>query len=719
MRTAQVVSSTGNRPLHLRHDKGLDEEQVSWVSRWGDLKWILDNPTKGSPTSISTLNWNFRLPDGSRLTDLRHRTLLDTFKRFVWSLLCAPGDGASAMAVGSIASLKVGVRALVSWMVEHGYSAIHQLDPNVLEGYRRDIPKLIGQDDYDAADPDECISRSQVMARITVVYRLWQQRHALAAAGIRPMPQIPWDGRSATELARSLVTKDKGQILPLPDEVAIPILNAASRLLGVPSDDVIRLVDQYYELKSQHAGKGRTSASVYIRKAIEQFQFSTILGEDEAWRRPLKKATSTPYRAEPRLVGVVQILRHLVDDIKAAAVVVIQATTGMRASEICGLMAGINAATGMPQCVHVERTLDGLHDVFFVEGPLSKTEEAPREVKWVLGLRASGEVTVPLPVRALLVLNLLFRHMRTLSGCDELVLQFRNYSGLPISPNTVGPSDHTGLNVSQRMFVRRYVDLSQLPDTSRRAIEENDLVLYRESKGWCLRTHQWRKTLAHFVFNTDRRLLPALSQQFHHISIAMIDYGYLGRNQALLETFDSVRVQEVTSLLYEMTMETAPKAGRMSEQIEEHIEEIKSLVSDLPPAQGWKKVFEFAELNGIRMWFAPHGKCLPLNYAKMRCHEVAGTLWRRSREPNYDVRQPSLCAGCPCFVLDSRHLPYWRDRYIENTIAWKRAEALGHAKNFRVIRERAAQAANLLRRLGEDLAEEGRLIQQRLDSSGA
>ena len=84
----------------------------------------------------------------------------------------------------------------------------------------------------------------------------------------------------------------------------------------------------------------------------------------------------------------------------------------------------------------------------------------------------------------------------------------------------------------------------------------------------------------------------------------------------------------------------------------------------------------------------------------MRCHSEAGTpTWIRN-EPNFAYREPSICAGCACFILDARHQPFWEDRYLQNWISYKQAEAAGISGQFHVVKERAEQAGRLLRRIG-------------------
>ena len=91
---------------------------------------------------------------------------------------------------------------------------------------------------------------------------------------------------------------------------------------------------------------------------------------------------------------------------------------------------------------------------------------------------------------------------------------------------------------------------------------------------------------------------------------------------------------------------------------------------------------------------------MPLATSKMRCHNELGTPLGLRVQPNASTRQPSLCAGCDCFVLDSMHAPFWEDRYLQNWISYKRAERTGVMGQFRVIKDRAVQAGKLLKKIG-------------------
>ena len=400
--------------------------------------------------------------------------------------------------------------------------------------------------------------------------------------------------------------------------------------------------------------------------------------------------------------GSLQTLRYLVEAVREAAWTVVQATTGMRISEICALEAGTDAATGMPGCVEVRPSATGLHELFLVRSRLSKTEASPRPVTWLLGMRPRGSAEVPLPIRAIAVLDRLLAPYREMTGSRSLLLGFAAPLGLPRRPSAVSEPLSANLRQSLKVFVSRWVDLSGLPDTSARSPVPVDLVRWRETRGRCISTHRWRSTLAHFVFSTDSRLLPALAMQFHHVSLAMTEEGYLGLNREMAETLDGVRMQETARYLHELAT-GRPLAGRMGEHLAEQAGALRAAVEGLPPTAAWMRMVRLVEESGLRLWFAPHTNCLPLVARDMRCHQVAGTWPGLAREPNRLAQEPSVCAGCTCAVMDERHLPFWKVRFSRNLIAWRAAERVGQATEFAVVRARTAQSRAILARFGVDV----------------
>ena len=88
----------------------------------------------------------------------------------------------------------------------------------------------------------------------------------------------------------------------------------------------------------------------------------------------------------------------------------------------------------------------------------------------------------------------------------------------------------------------------------------------------------------------------------------------------------------------------------------------------------------------------------------MRCHDASNTpVWLRNAL-NSATREPSLCAGCTCAIMDKSHEPFCFDRYVGCEMSIRQAEAAGaHSGPFRDVRFRTDQARSILKKLGADL----------------
>lgn len=653
------------------------------------------------------MNWACEDGEGNVLTELRFAPLLDWLKRFVWSLYSDPARGKSPFAASTLGVLNGGIGHFARWMMQGGRLTPDQLDETALNEYRESIIEAAGAavDDEDAGE-DWDISVSFAFNRVRVPILLWQQRHVLQQAGIPLMPQAPWDGKSINDVTLEISTKAVGWIKPVPAEVAIPILNSAARFIGERGQDVVRLQKAVLDARDRGdaghyngTGASKTARDVRSRRAAEAFQFSVLPGEHAPWHAQLKRVR---YSRHER-TGVLPQVRQLVMKVRDAASIVIQASTGMRVSELCGLVAGVGR-DGLPSAVRIEKSASGLNEVFVLRSVLSKNEDSPIEVDWVVGMRPAGSTNLPLPVQAILLLDQLFNPHRVLLGTDALLVSLDAGLGLPEAAGSVRRITGGQILSGQKRFVSENVDLSGLPDESAMKVEDNDLVKWRESCGTIIRTHQFRKFFAAFVLGVDERLLPALRMHFHHVSEATTDYAYWGSNRAQVEPLSTVRAQQTNMLLFQLATGKTLLAGGMGEQLESHVEEIRSRVAGKSTSEAWKQVISYSAETDIRLWFSPHGLCLPLDRSEMLCHRDSDlSPWLR-RQPNYAARDSATCLGCKCFVVDRRHAHFWEQKFIDNWISFRKAQQQAREEGtFRVVKLRAMQARSLLSKLGVDV----------------
>jgi integrase len=729
MTTTEVTASDGARDILKQKDIG--DFWVSSQSQWRDRFWQLDNETAGVRPDASRIPWDLTLPDGSRLTDSQWAPLLEAFKRFAWSLFSdKSGYYGRPLKPGCASELSTGIRCLARWMVRRNFLSFGELDNAASEVFLDDmadeaalaglrpgnIEETIPDPQNNADKVAEGMSVSQVFRRIHIWLQLWRQAGALRQASIPALPEPPFNGRSAKQVARDVATRVASLIPPLPDEVALPIMNAAHRMIGRPAEEIIRLHDLYAAgvQAAVNAGeKRRTRQNLRGVRAIKDFQFSVLPGEREPWHAPLDQAEVDDFwpvysrgRQAPGRISGSQLLRSLVCSIRGACSIVIQSETGLRVSELCGLEPGINPESGLPTCVRIRRSHSGLNELFFVDGRLFKTVASPQKVEWLVGSRPVGSKEIPPPVRALEVLTRLLDPWRRLAKeprlARTLFVQPKSCSGMP-GKSGIAATFEDMILVGQRQFIFRYVDLRKLPDRNRRG---EDLAVYRESRGLCLRTHQWRKTFARYICGTDSRMLPAVSRHFKHLTLAMTEEAYLGKNPALQDAYESNINQSTARILYENARGKPAQTGRMAKLIDEHRAELQALTANKDERDGLRAVQKWVEQNRLQIFFAPHGKCfIRLDPVGARCHEVGQTVHWLNEEPHYGFRHPSLCAGCSCFLVNKENEEFWLERYIDNYRAFLRGASQGKASEYRIARERADQAAAILQALMVPLPE--------------
>ncbi|GAA4255508.1 hypothetical protein GBZ26_06045 [Azospirillum formosense] len=796
--TTAILAATAEAPLHLLRDReSLALEPVSSKSLWSSAKWAFDNTTHGA--GDAAIIWDLVLPDGRSLLDPHHADLLDWLRRLVWSAYAAPGDGASVKKPGTLGQISAGLRYWVAWLVGREIAWPHEIDATVVAAYTAHLQEE-AEDDADTPLLTEAVANR----RLYLFSLLWRQRFALKEAGIAPMPAPPFGRAGVFKIARKIAAVATGSYRPLPDEVAIPVLNKAMAMLGAPADDVISLSDAcaaaYASGMAENFGPDRRKFLAVRQQlaAARVFQFSEVDGWP--WHAPLDpddwdaatitvaeqkllaylEARCAEWRAqtesrgevagqEPRptfptyqyrgqlyvdlcrvvldmglrpgdkqllcrhprlhalldaaaqeqglgsvpLNGVIQRVRQLVLSIRSAAHLVIQAMTGMRISEICGLKARIDPLTGLPRSVQVQDSLSGLAEVFILTSDLSKTEEIPRAVPWVLGYRPKGSTELPPAVQAIILLDRLLEPWRTLLDTDDLFVSFRALQGLPKSHAGLGRISSERLRGGVKDFIEEWVDLTALPDEAARPTMDKELVSYRESHGRNIKTHQLRKCFGYFASNVDRRLLPMLQMNFHHVSAAMTDGGYTG-NPVLERDINDVRHQSLALETLEIARGKSGMAGRHGEHLQRRIvADLGPRIEGLSTEDAYLEAWVYVEEAGIhRLFFEPYGICGALSASEMACHEVGGTIdiarWSHRLTPNWKTRRPSLCAGCKSFAIARKHLPYWESRYIDNAAQLRIFEALGHAGPLvaganELTRAQAQQALAICRKLGADL----------------
>lgn len=710
----------GYRPLWELTPDEFAEFAVTPLSKAGDSIWALPVTTMGAQQWDGRLNWSMELFNGSCLNDPEHAMRQGWAQKLMALLLHAPSKGESP-AAGSMAMFQIGFKWLISWMVSRCIHTPGEFNPGE---YIEDLPRYIAEANGDDRDTTE----AQVRRALHIIPYLWSERRLLHKWGVSSLTEDPFRHHGIYYYGQTIATKLIGWTPPLPDEVAIPLFNEVAWWLGQPAEDVIRLLEYVQDplagaeievatlnsktgIRTQKAGEGKKARINRANRSLAEFSFSSLPGETNPWHAPLDAAFERD-GATPQVEA-----RILFDAVREACALSIQGMSGMRISELLGIEAGLDVSTGLPKGVRVESSATGLYEVFIIRTVMSKTEKGlPREMDWVLGMRPHGSQDEPLPVRALRLLNRLHAPWRDRARTTRLLFQGGNGATLPIKTTALGAMDSARMRDGMKRFIARWVDLSALPDQSKHRTKDNNLVEWRETKGTIFKSHMLRKSWAQFMFAVDPLLKPAIQLQFHHLSLAMTDTGYISSNLLLVHEMDSMATQATQLMILEMVNGENPLAGKMGEQLEQATRDLAARVNGLPTSDAYKAVVRFCESAQLPIFFSPHGACMPLQTHSMRCHDEAGTSLLLRKQPNARTRQPSLCAGCNCFVLDARHADFWVTRYLENWLAYKRAESSGHASDFKVIKERALQASKLLKKIGINVANFDSQIEKTLEA---
>jgi hypothetical protein len=505
------------------------------------------------------------------------------------------------------------------------------------------------------------ITWSSASTRLKFITLVHRQRKALERFGIEVPNEPPYDGLKIDQLVqRDLDLHRSGKLEPISDDVALVLMRSAQEWLGVRADDIARLEKESGDLISHsEAGKSRTllnDAYVRSQQALANFAFSTLEGESGPWMTLPNSYERTLKDGRTGIIVGRQVLRRLLIDVQAAAIVCIQATAGLRATELASLED--DGSPGLlPSCISTRRSADGLLDLFYCHGVELKVTK--RRDEWLIGSRLAGTGYLPPPVRAFSVLHTLFAKWRGLGGHGKLLLSFSASKGLPRKKASVGLATGGYLTDLQKSFLLERCDLTGLKaEDIKRFVDNNEL-----------RGQLWRTTFATFLFRIDSRLLEAISRHFKHLRVAMTETKYIGNDVQLLEMLDASRVQESARFFYEAIEGRAPVVGRMAKALK-----------DFPLKSGAAlPAYEMAVVeHDLRLLAFDYGMCgVALKPEESTCNKLGDSLGWFKKSPNEAFRSTSICAGCPCFAASPQHLPFWLERVKSHEHAYQSEKRLG------------------------------------------
>ena len=701
-----------------------NDPRVTSVSRWSTDRWVMDGRTPGYPAF--GIAW---FPEETK------PKILDELKLLA-ACLFLPRGAFRPLKHSSAPHFSIAARYLAGFMAEKGYASLSDLDDAAFDLFKKYIKRSVskvetkldagetptaenpsGEDngseeidgdtppDPEASAPGDVEvdrrSRHFVVLRLRIWKHLHWMRADMNAAGVQVRLGDMFRNLPLWKLTEELARDGLSDMEDLPDEVVLPILTEAHRLIGEPAEQVIALVRDYMAIrplaKSDVAYK-RVRAE---RLALLAGQSLVIEGEQQPW-------FTLPTGAD---VDPTHVVLELVKLIRDACVVTLAAGIGWRVSEASSVeVEPRDTFEELPSCILVTPSFTRTSDHFWVRGLLSKHRPEPTPEDWLIGARLRGSTAEPITVRAIRVLERLLYPWRSMSRSPVLQRQLLVDwwgAGVTFSPRNVVRVKNDALRRAARAFIVERVKLGER--LAPLVASKPELATYAEGDGDCIRPHQWRRTFFRMMYRIDSNLLPALSRHFKHISLAVTENGYAPKSPAALEDAEAVATGELVELLYTRGEGGPPAVTGGDRILQRHRDVISSIIDGEDVADAAPRLAEFAAHRNLRLWPAEHGSCLiGLNPDKAACQVRHGRIDWRVEEPNLSRRNPGLCCSCPNLVVTLRDEPFWQRRYRTNRKAWLQS---GRDPSFRFARDRARQARTILEQIGatipDDTTEEG------------
>ena len=346
----------------------------------------------------------------------------------------------------------------------------------------------------------------------------------------------PFETDVAAEVAATFHESVDRTTRRIPDAVLSRLLPAARAMLGVPAEDVRRLLVDYVAL----CGSGLTPSQAAGR--LVGFEFGEVSKGAGAWCEGVGGRAAHPAMA----------IRSLLRQVLSAALLLVLLGTGMRPGEVLGLMGGRrprgDGNDWLPRCVTESSSKSGFSVAMLLHGHLFKHRRRPLPVSWLLALRQADEADpwVLTALRTIETLSDVLRPLAPEGARDMLLLDF---AGRDFSRLVVDRVHAAKLAMMIRSSIPRFVDLSSIDPNAEEA--GRALRPYVDSNGGCIAIYQCRKTYAQTLYAISPNLLIPISRQYHHTSPDGTFTAYVTNDAVFARELETYRSRRTARLLHE------------------------------------------------------------------------------------------------------------------------------------------------------------------------
>lgn len=441
------------------------------ISRFEDDVWNFwpyitrENSKDGNKRII----WGILLPDGLKLTDAKHRRLLESAKNFIWSLYVNPIEGVKRPAMNTLISMASTMTFLLRWMVSQSIDQFSQLAGRTSEFIL-------------AVRNSGNISKSTVKRRLSMLEKLYAQAGKIDDF----LPEHPWPFESATVLAG--IDQRMSHRLPLtsviPDDVFICLAKKAIEYIDDRADDILR-VHAEVEQAMDSARKRGVTGRAYI------FGFGREVARMHGY-------------------GGLREFNTDMSMLKTACYICINMFSGLRNSEMMSLDSN---------CITKTLGIDGSYECIWLHGTIYKSGVRPH--KWLVppiverAIKLAERLCAPLQGTLFTEAQQLKKRLANssmkinVSDAKRLgeIERIKTKLFLSIYYGKRGPSVDVASNASVNKWLKDFCKHCNIRDA--------------DDNPWALATHQFRRTFAYNYARSELGDLLYLRDHYGHWSLDM------------------------------------------------------------------------------------------------------------------------------------------------------------------------------------------------------